>query len=348
MKNRYWFLCFSLLLAPSAQANDYLEGISDKHILPGYQRLANSTAVLAQSIDTFCEQPSLETLDTTKESYKTAFIAWQGAQHVRFGPIKVLLREHRYQLWPDKRGSVGKHLSRFLAANDMAKLNKQDFPEISVSLQGFSVLERLLYSNKARSTTKNDLSCQLLQSVGQNLALMSQDLYREWSTGKDNYRAFVITADQGNTVFEELSEFQSILLNNLYTELQLVAEQKFERPLGSSLKKAKSKRAEMWRSQLSNQAIIKNLQSSKQLYEVAFQPLLKQQIISSEIQKAFYAAIAATMAISMPLDQAVKDNISREQVLIAQKSVHKLKRLIGSTMAEKLSLSVGFNSLDGD
>lgn len=338
----------SLLFVSQVQASDYLEAIADQHIIPVYAELKESTMDLSGTVRHLCVQPSVKNLDQTKVAYQNAFLSWQGAQHIRFGPIQVLLRMHRYQHWPDKRGSVGKHLRKFIAANDVTKLEQEVFANASVSIQGFSALERLLFNDKGIEQYQPDIQCELMLAIANNLQMMSNDMYEEWTQGKDSYRHYVVTAEQGNMVFEELSELQSMLLNNLYTELQLVAEQKFERPLGKSLKKAKSKRAEAWRSELSKAAIAQNLQSSKDLYVVAYAPLLKGQKLHDQILSGFDQAITDTQGIRGPLFEAVKDEKQRAQVKKAQASVHLLKRLIGRDMAEKLQLSVGFNSLDGD
>ncbi len=112
--------------------------VADEHILPAFQARAQTTAALSKQATVFCEQPDAAALQGLHERFHGAMDAWQSIQHIRFGPVGTLMRSYRYQFWPDKRGTVGKHLRRLLAAEDENALKPERFASASVAIQGFS------------------------------------------------------------------------------------------------------------------------------------------------------------------------------------------------------------------
>lgn len=321
----------------------------DSHIVPGYQALGSSTTRISQAADAFCAAPDADGLDRLRQAYRDGMGDWQSIQHIRFGPIEYLTRAHRYQLWPDKRGTVRKHLDRLLAAQDSAALELDTFAGGSVAVQGFSALERLLFgADVGPAQFSGDAAaryrCQVVQAIGANLADMSSRLVNDWQ----DQRHFIATAHDGNDFYDSDQEVSAKLLNNLHTQLQVVVEQKLERPLGDSLRKARGKRAESWRSGQSLANIRRNLQASRDLYQAAFAPRLQDGGLKAEIDQAFADSLQAVDAITLPLYQAVKDPAARLQVETLHGRAYELKSLLGNRLPEALGLVLGFNSLDGD
>lgn len=325
-----------LLLGGQAQAYDFQE-VADRHILPAYQRLAEATANLNEAAQQNCEKENL------KEKNKAAFIAWQGAQHIRFGPVQFFSREHRYAFWPDKRGVVSKQLKKLI--QDI-KLDGNDFDisKKSIALQGFSVLERLLY----KDSKLDDKDCFLVKAIAKNLFYMSKGIVEDWTAGNDPYLQYFIHPNSKNLIFKNNAELASQILNSLYTQLELVVKQKIDLPLGSDLKKARSKSAEAWRSESALSAIHANLNASYELYLCTFSKELTGDPLMHDIGSSFERVFSSLEKIEIPLAEAIKNVQQRKHVEGLRAAVENTKNLITRDMAEKLELSVGFNSLDGD
>ena len=352
-----WFaLPLTLLFALPAGAADFTAlnlRAADRHIIPAYQRLAAETEALASTADRFCTAPDAAGLSTLRAAYGAALDGWQGIEHIRFGPVQLLLREHRYALWPDKRGSVGKHLDRLLASRDPQALKPEAFATGSVAVQGFSALERLLFGTE--STAKAfagdaDASyrCAVVQTIAHNLADMSRELASEWTQGPEAHRGYFATAAQGNAYYESDREVAGRLLNALHTELQHVSEHKLGRPLGDNIGQGRGRRAESWRSGRSLANIRRNLSALQALYEVAFAPALDGNYPHAALEAGFARALAALDAIPAPLDKAVGEPAGRAAVTQLQSAVNDLQTLVAGPLAEALDLTLGFNSLDGD
>lgn len=317
--------------------------IAKQHIVPAYEALQQTTDQLPPATATFCKQPTKVHHQALQTAYLSAAMAWQGAQHLRLGPVQYLMREHRYALWPDKRGTVAKHVRQLLNNPNLLTADF-DISQQSVAVQGFSAFEYLLYSDNAAK----DTHCQLMAYIAANLNTMSSQLLADWLTGNHPYIQYFSKPGGDNLVYESDEELAGQLLNSLYTQLELIVTQKLARPLGDHLNKAKSKRTEGWRSQSGLPAIAANLEAIKGLYLTAFAPSLGKSLLSQKIETTFNQSQQLIDSIKLPLSEAVSDSSQRQQIEQLQQQLSKLKGYIGRDMAAKLGLSLGFNSLDGD
>ena len=324
----------------------------DQFVLPTYERLGTTTTNLNQSAIKFCSGPNQNGLKPLKDDYHLAMDAWQMAQLVRFGPIEFLLRGNRYQVWPDKRGQVSKHLRRLLAKKNPAQLVPDKFANASVAIQGFSALENQLYAKEAlklyQDADNGMFRCQVLKAITANLERMSKGVLADWTQGEEKHRQYIEGAAGGNDYYESDKEVGSKILNNLYTQLQLIVELKLDRPLGKSFKKARGKKAESWRSRRSLQNIQKNLDAIQSTYQVRFKPALKGKPIQQQIDQAFTKVRKHGEALRISLFDAVKDESQYDLLSQYREEVNQLKRLFVGPVPKHLDLPLGFNSLDGD
>jgi predicted lipoprotein len=339
--------------ASAADDKVYNLRTADEHIIPGYQALARSTSDLDRRAATFCEAPTGGGLAALRESFHQAMDAWQSIQHIRFGPVELLLRSYRYQMWPDKRGTVAKHLRRLLASKNRSDLEAGRFAKGSVAVQGLSAAERLLFGSQVSSAdfgqdAQGRRRCAILRAIGHNLSLMSAEIVAEWTEGSEAHRAYLATASQGNAYYRDDREPGAKLLNNLNTELERIADQKLGRPLGESLRRARGKRAESWRSVRSVRNIRQNLHAARALYRVAFAPRLVDNDLDRRAEAAFDRALLALDAIPIPLAQAVEEPTGRGRVEAARTEITALAALFSGPLPQALNLPLGFNSLDGD
>lgn len=329
-------------LSPLLQAYDFA-AVAENHILPVYRELEKKTGILNTEAVRYCTNPTDAAAGSLKTAYTEAFLSWQGTRHINTGPIQYLSREHRYALWPDKRGTVSKHLGRILADKSLGTegivLAKK-----SIAIQGFTALERLLYP-----LVKNKKAeCFLLRAIALNLHSMSQGVLTDWEKSEDSYLPYFSQPSEDNPFYESADELAGILLNGMYTELELIVTAKLARPMGETLAKSRGKKAEGWRSEMSMPAIRQNLAATQALFVTAFEPALKDQGLIEKIKKQFAQAIAQTDSIKQPIKVAVTLSADRAALVELSSMVSVLKRLLTQDMAQGLDLVLGFNSLDGD
>lgn len=345
----------ALAASPWPAAN---RAIVDEHVIPRYRHLDEVAAELDQHTRKFCAAPDAAGLADVRAAFQRMMDAWMEVQHIRFGPVELYLRYNRFQLWPDKHNTAERQLGKALAGKDTAQLADGKFPYASVALQGLSAYERLLYDSDTdvagfRAGEGGDsYPCLLLTAIAHNLARMSEDIYQEWTAGAPPYRDIVFGAEQGNSYFESSDEFSARMLNNLYTSLQFIVDQKLLSPLGATPAEANPRRAESWRSRRSLRNILLNLESAKSLYLTAYSAPLRADkrnaALDRDIRKAFTRAIKAARDIKQPLYDALQSEARRRPVEDLLAAASELKRLLGVPLPAALGLPLGFNSLDGD
>lgn len=345
-------LLSSLPLHADGSLRDANQAVVDQHIVPRYRQLAAATEELVGQADALCRAPDAAQLARLRDSYGKASDAWQGIQHLRFGPVELLLRYHRYQLWPDKRNTGAKQLGQLLAAQDPALLTPERFARSSVAVQGFSALERLLFDNDAQPVAFTGYRCQLTRAVARNLADMSAEIVADWTAGDSPYRSVLLRAGPGNAYFESDREVSSRLLNNLDTQLQVIIEQKLLRPLGNDIGEARVRRAEAWRSRRSLHNVAVNLQALQQLYRTGYAPLLRASAdgvrLDRQLRDAFATALVAAKGVDAPLVEIAKDPTRRPALQGLLTRCRQLKQLVSGPLPQALDVPLGFNSLDGD
>ena len=336
--SRCLFACVLMVLALGARAQSAAElnlAVSERHVQPGYARLSATTTRLNEAARAFCDKPDAHALSTLRERFVPAFNAWQGIQHIRFGPVQLFMREFRFHMWPDKRGTVGKHLRRELTGGETAPVDARAFATGSVAIQGFSALERLVFSKDAQALEASTMlrRCRLLRAIGANLESMATELEVDWAKAPPASDVEARSAD---------------LLAAINNTLELIVAQKLALPLGSGIDTARGTLAEAWRSQLALSAIRENLSATRDLYRTGFAPRVGDTELAKAIESAWTAALLAIDAIPMPLAEAVGDARARSQVEAARERIAMLKSLISKQLAPRLGLALGFNSLDGD
>jgi predicted lipoprotein len=356
------FLLILLAAVPSARAasgfEDLNRELTDRVIVPGYQRFAATTATLETAMAEFCAQPTPERLEAARGAFAQAMLTWQHVQPIVFGPITAEARASRIQLFPDKTGAISRQLNRALAEKDPALVAPGGLEGKSVALTGFPALEQILY-DEARlpaagaSGPDADYACALAAAIARNLAQLAAGVLDDWQR-PGGFRAMMLTAAAGNDAYFEAEEASGDLLKSLHTALQIVIASKLEAPLGASLDQAKPRRAENWRSALSLPGIRANLETAQALYESpggfgdALQAIADEDQLDQALRRGFSSAFAQLDAIKLPLPTAVEDPAGRAQVEALLGEVKSMRQLVSQELAPALGLVVGFNAMDGD
>ncbi|MET0052613.1 MAG: imelysin family protein [Candidatus Thiodiazotropha sp.] len=200
-----------MLLATHAQAYGF-DKTAEQYLIPGYRQLADATGLLRVSSDRYCSQPSEQQRASLQSHYRSAFLAWQTVQPIRFGPVQYLNRDYRFELWPDKRGSVNRHLGQLLADPELDSATF-DITRKSAAVQGFSALEMLLFSEQP----VDERSCRLIRAISSNLAHMALGTLRDWQQGDEPYLKHFKHPNPDNPMFESEPELAGQLLNSLYS-----------------------------------------------------------------------------------------------------------------------------------
>jgi len=323
----------------------------EQHILPRYDAMATAMAKLGAQAKSFCAAPSQAGLAPLRAMYNGAVDAWQGIQHVRFGPVDLYFRSQRIAFWPDPRNTIGKQMAELFAQKDADALSADRLGRGSVAVQGLPALERLIFGKDAARLVSGDdagFRCRYVMTISDNLAGIAADTRREWRDGTPSFTAMMPDPARSDGRYQKAGDATLELFQSLYTAIELIADHKLARPLGGGADQARPHLAEAWRSQRSMRNIVLNLNAADDLYRKAFSPAVPDRRLDSEIRDTFGKALAAAGAISAPLEQAVEDKILRGHVEAVAAQTVALKMLLIQKLPDALGVPVGFNALDGD
>lgn len=325
----------------------------EEHVLPRYAVLAETTKNFAKSTKELCENPGESTLNSARQDFHRAMDAWMGVQHLRFGPIKYLMRIHRFYFWPEARGKIADAVRDYTASIDT--ISMKDFQKANVAVQGFLAAEVILFGNYELGIAGKDKNaCKLLVIVSNNLEEMAIGTLSNWQEGDSPFMQFTASPGEQNPIFDSHKEVTLALFQSMHGNLQLISEVKLKPVVGKSIQAARPRLAE---SRLSGRAlrnIILNLETQEELYNgvngVGLGTLTESADpkLDKLMRKAFRATLKSARSIDPSLAEAATNEELRPQAEKLALQVQALTQIVRQRLTKALELAVGFNELDGD
>ncbi|ATF19122.1 imelysin family protein [Phaeobacter gallaeciensis] len=314
-----------------------LDWILTNHILPGFDRLAQSSATLAEVAASHCtpDDPAL------RDAFARAFDAWISVSHLRFGPTETDNRAFALAFWPDSRNKIPGTLRRALTEATRDSLTDADsFASQSVALRGFYALEYLLFDAAIQSEGTADQRCALVAAISADIARTTAAIRDDWH---NSYAVTLVTPGPGNR-YQSEAEIRQELFKTLTTGFQVLVDMRLGRPLGQ-FDAPRPKRAEARRSARSQHHIVLSLTAMEPLALAlaAGDPALVQ-----DIHAGFAKALKRASALDDPSLAGVADPARRFRIEAVQQDINDLRSLITTRLGPKLGVTAGFNSLDGD
>jgi predicted lipoprotein len=341
----------AVCLSPTVQAQstnwtDVNLAVTDAVVIPAYARFAGATAALQQNAGGFCAAVSAESLAALQQHYHDAVDAYQGVQHIQFGPITYFNWNFRLQYWPDDSGTGARQLDALIAAADAGVLQGEAFGQQSVGVQGFPALERLLFAeNSLDELQAQPYRCQVVQAITRNLDEIGQGVHQRWV---DEFRATVANADERG-FFESAEDATIDFLKSVVESLPRLQEQKLLAVLGDEQAAARGRRAESWRSDRS----VRNLRLDVAALRTMFNdstPALNSVLLPEDIAgiNAGFDKLEQTLAAAPDsMNAALETPEGWAALKLAADDTDALFELLEAAL-KNTDLYLGFNSLDGD
>ena len=323
----------------------------ERHVIPGFARLAAAAAALDAGARAFCAAPDAAGLERLRGLYATASDGWQGVQHLRFGPLELFMRSSRLMFWPDPRDSVGRQLADLLSKNDPAQFEPANLEKQSVATQGLPALERLLYGEGAETLLAGDMiACAAVAGIAANIAVQTAGVLADWQGGSVHYAETIKAAGTGNDYYRSPREATVELFKSLHLAVEMVADRKLTRALGDKPSAARPRLLEQWRSGRSLANIAIDLAAALDLWRAGMADVVRQRdaALAAAVDKALADLVASAGAIEPPLDKALTDEAERPKVGKLLADAAAAKALLANQVAPALGIPLGFNALDGD
>lgn len=323
----------------------------NSHVIPRYQQLETAASKLHAATSSLCQNTNEKQLSNAQQVFHKTMDAWQSIQHIRSGPVELLMRGYSMQFWPDKKGHVSKKLSQLLKEKDPSILTEEGMYSMSVAVRGLPAIERLLFDPQALTHFSDDAyRCQLLNQIAAYVDEMGQGMANEWQTMMP--KAFAEAGLDEESLYDSQQEISVLLLKPIVESLEVIKDLKIKRVLGSEFGKAKMKRLESWRSERSLNNIRLNIAAVNAIYlgENGASVSLKQ-LVTADHQEKINALIKhidqSLTQFDQPIEQTVSDEAGYKSLVILADDIEKLLKAYQAAIADT-GLFLGFNSRDGD
>jgi predicted lipoprotein len=331
----------------------------EKHIAPGYARLANAARALSQALDRSCARPSSRPPRAVDAAFSELVAAWGRVEHINFGPVTADNRLERILFFPDRRGSGARQIARALEDRDPAVTDASALAGRSVALQGLGALDVVLYGlapSRTGTPEQRAHRCAYARAIAANVAGLTRVIVEEWSA-PDGYRHDWLNAGTGSRAFVKPSETTLVLAKAFNQGLERVRDERLGAALGLNRQRRRMP-AVLAKSGLSLVLVKANLDGLIELYEIggmhrAIAPpglredregiAAKARLVAAELASA-RDIVAASARVPSPFDDAA---VSRRLIAVGF-PLKNARELAHEVLALTANLTLGFNSSDGD
>lgn len=331
---RIVILGVALLLATPVLAEEVdhaalLERALTGSILPGFAAFETAAEELAEAATARCETGEGD----LRPAFAAAYAAWMAVDAYRFGPVEEGGVALSVNFWPDRKNFVGRALRGVGSADPDQRATPGFIADRSAAVQGLPALERLIVAGKP---------CPLAPLIARHLALSAQETRAHWAD-PGGWASLMRAAGPKNPVYLTPAETSAELYKALQFGLQTLSDARLGRPLGS-FDAPRPKRAEAWRSGLSRANALAQFAALHALYRAAFALLPGGETLDTR----WTAARTAMERLPASIPDAVGDLATRLKVEAAKNRIDALRAALGTTLAPRLGIAIGFNSADGD
>lgn len=298
------------------------------------QNFVLSTEKLQKSIKQYCLADT-GGLQTIQAQWLETMNAWMPLQGQAKGPKEAVALSWNIQFWPDKKNITGQKMQQLLQKKEL--WNRSDIINQSVTVQGLSGLEWLLFDAQSPFIHGDKSSCALSEVISETLHKHAEMIAMQWQTNPwSSY---------------DDKQWQAEYIGLLTNQLDFLM-QKISRPL-AKIGHPRPYFSEAWRSKQSLTLMKSNLEALRQLYVakgIGLDGQLRKQD-QFELADRLLAQFDHTIT-TWPKQASLFDMLQTKdgyrQALTQFNKLERIKYLLHDEVAVELGVVVGFNSTDGD
>lgn len=330
---RIFALCLALASAPAA-ASELSSRITDTYILPAFATLEADSAALAEKAEADCSPQSAP----LRAAYHNAYDAWIAASPYRFGPAEAENRAFALAFWPDSRGKIPRALSALIREEDPGAADPASLASYSIAARGFTALEYLLFDPQLSTAGSAAYRCTLVQAIATDIAAATSAIHADWTSG------YAEELRRPGTRYNSEAEITRALFNSLTTSLQMLADLRLGRPLGT-YDTPRPQRAEARLSARSLRHVALSLAALEPLAQALAEG---DAALQARFAGSFAKARTRAAALDDPALAGVADPASRIRIEALRQEVQDIHALTLTALGPALGVEAGFNALDGD
>lgn len=334
----------------------YLTDLTNNHILPGYQLLAENAERFVDKSTDFCalDSPTLVDLNLLRLGWLEVNFQWQTMQWLKQGAAIKNNRFLRIQYWPDDQDAVARGITDMLAEQQVIDVDY--VASHNVGGQGIPAAERLLFPDSSALNLLNAVDktkrCEVLQAIASNIANMTLEINQSWQPDGDNYADQLIN---GTDDFSSRKDAIEELVTNWLEQLERVKDEKMLIPLSDN-PPGVPRLAEFNFSKSSLAGIKINIAVFKQIYSAGggygFDDILgshlQQNTIATSMDEGINTLVDKVDAMQGTLPEMLSEESQRAEIKSLITAIQDFRTVLTADFVQAVDIYIGFNSSDGD
>ncbi|MEP3245768.1 MAG: imelysin family protein [Sneathiella sp.] len=324
-------------------------------IIPAYKNLLNKAVEQASALDAFCQSPDDKKLFHIRTAFRELVMAWSAAEIYRLGPATNENRQEKLLFWPDRRGRGLKQVRKLIADQNQDALDPVKLQKKSVAVQGLLALEYVLYGDRSDDITRpqeNIFRCSYAASILQVIQENTDNILKGWQD-KNGYAALMLKAGPDNPIYKTDKEVIRDLLQKADEMILTIESRKLAPMLRKNREQANHKRAPFWRSNLTLFSIRANLQSVLDFQEKAALKTLLPEEDRGEADALIFEITQSLKTLQLldkqpSLEATLKSANGYDKLAYLKNPLKGAHVILSDYYPTALSITMGFNSLDGD
>lgn len=355
------FLIFAACIwtiAGPAGAQDFSADIKnsiDGYIRPAADGFVRAADDLPPAIDAVCAETAAETKAVFAKRYGDAVTAFAKISFLRYGPLLEDDRLNRLAFMPDPRGIAQRQIRKILATKDETATDAAALKDKSVAVQGLTALQLIAFDKDGQVALGDpgktrDFICGYAKAIAVNVAQVADDVAAAWDD-PDGYSSVLLSPGSKNDHVRTSKDAMEVIFNALVTGLVIAKDQDVLPALGKGPDSAKPNRVPFSRSGNGIAYVGAELKGIEDALRVAgFEPVLDEEYawIPDSIYFEFGNAQNLLAGIAPPIRQSIEDGDTYNRLKVLTLTINSLRDTMAGELAGALSLSGGFNALDGD
>lgn len=344
------------LVSPAVAEPDFADAVDrtvKQVIIPSYATLAEAATEQISSIEMLCAAPDDASLDQARSDFEVLVLSWSRVELYRFGPAREANRFEKLFYWPDRKGRGLRQVQTILSANDASAETPETLMGKSVAVQGLPALEFVLFgSGSDQLLVGGAFRCTYGAALAHVISRHANALLDGWQA-TDGFGAVIRQAGSTGSLYQSEAEVVQELLRAASEQLQVVRDLKIAATIGRNPAKAKPKRAPFWRSGLTLNSMLANLDGVELLMTDGLNSLLPAADARHADGLVFEMAQARNVLADLASNETswldtASSNVGHQRLSYAMIPLAGAIRVIAESYPSALGLSLGFNSLDGD
>lgn len=315
-----------------------LAALADDVIIPGYQQLAGDFDALQGAVDDLCATPGVETLDATRDAWRTTAGSWQQMRPAATGPAMDdrLMSAIGFAARPET-------IDELLAGDE--PVDEAGLAQTGANVRGLNAVEYALFADDAEVLAEpgapGDRRCQYVSSVVALSATAAHQVSDDWepyretfvsSTGSAIESSLARTLNEVTHRIQELDEraLRDMAAADTYDDLAAARQ---DGPAAYTLGERKALL-------LGIAAVLGDTEEGIAAFVEARSPETADRLVA-----ATEKAVGAFDALPDSVEAAYEDT---DAIAEAADAIAELKVVISTEVAAQLGVTVTFSDADGD